>query len=92
MGRYIVPLLDPYPVPDADGKIEIRDVDLKSMIDWCIAKGFYRPEDYLVFASAAWEVWILDQDLKMNDMAFVVKQKGRPAATIPPWSNLVKKP
>jgi hypothetical protein len=91
MGRYIVPLLDPFPVPDADGKIEIRDVDLKSMIDWCIAKGYYRPDDYLVFASASWEVWVLDQPLKMNDMCFVIKVKGEPELTVPSWSKLPSK-
>ena len=91
MGRYIVPLLDPYPTPDADGKIEIRDVDIKGMIDWCMAKGFYHPEDYLVFASAAWEVWILDQNLTMNDMCFVIKMKGKPEVTVPSWSQLPTK-
>ncbi|MFA0783513.1 MAG: hypothetical protein YYHSYBAR_001904 [Candidatus Fervidibacter sacchari] len=88
MGRYIVPLLDPFPTPDANGRIEIRDVDLKAMIDWCIAKGYYRREDYLVFVSAGWEVWVLDEMLTMNDMCFVIKVKGKPQITIPSWSKL----
>ncbi len=89
MGRYIIPLLEPYLTPDADGKIEIKDVDLKAMLDWCIAKGFYQPDHYLVFCSAGWEIWILDQDMRMNDIAFTIQQKGKPAVTIPAWTKLM---
>jgi hypothetical protein len=90
MGRYIIPLLDPYLTPDAEGKIEIRDVDLKAMIDWCIAKGFYSPDDYCMVIEAGWEIFTLDEVLRMNDMAFTIKQKGQPAVTIPTWSTFLK--
>jgi hypothetical protein len=91
MGRYIIPLLDPYLTPDAEGRIELRDVDIKAMIDWCIARGFYDPEAYLVLISLGWEIWVQDQNIRMNDMAFTFKQKGRPPVTIPAWSRLMKK-
>lgn len=88
MGRYIIPLLEPYLTPDAGGTIEIRDVDIKAMIDWSIAKGFHRPEHYLVFVGTAWEIWIQDQTMVMNDMGFLIKAKGKPAVTVPPWSTM----
>jgi hypothetical protein len=88
MGRYIVPLLDPYLVPDTNGVIQIQDLDVKPIIDWCIAQGYYNPDDYCVVIEAGWEVWVLDDMLKMNDMAFTIKQKGKPAVTIPSWTTL----
>lgn len=91
MGRYIIPMLEPPLVPDANGVVEIRDADIKALIDWGIAQGYYRAEDYCMIIGAGWEIFALDQGLRMNDMAFTVKRKGKPAVTIPAWSTLMKK-
>jgi hypothetical protein len=91
MGRFIIPMLEPQLVPDANGVVEIRDVDIKALIDWCIAQGYYRAEDYCMVILAGWEVWVQDEILRMNDMALTIKQKGKPAVTIPAWSTLAER-
>ena len=88
MGRYIVPLLDPYLTPDANGVIQVRDLDLKPLIDWLMARGYYDPNSYCQVVEAAWEVWVLDDILKTNDMSFTIKKKGQPAVTIPSWTTM----
>jgi hypothetical protein len=90
MGRYIVPLLTPFLKPDANRVIEVRDLDLKALIDDHIAQGFYSPDAYCMTVHASWEVWVLDQQLRTNDLAFTIKKKGEPAVTIPAWSTLAK--
>jgi len=90
MGRYMVPLLVPFLEPDKSGVIKIEDLDMKALIDWHVAKGYYSPDFYCMVVQAAWEVWVLDRDLKTNDMVFVIKKKGQPAVTIPAWSTLIK--
>ncbi len=91
MGRYMIPLLVPYLEPDENGTIQVEDLDLKALIDWHVANGYYSPDSYCMVVHAAWEVWVLDQDLRTNDMAFVIKKKGEPAVTIPAWSSFVNK-
>lgn len=90
MGRFIIPMLEPPLTPDDNGVVEIRDVDIKALIDWCIAQGLYRAEDYCLVILAGWEVWVQDDILRMNDMAFTIKQKGRPAVTLPVWTTLME--
>ena len=90
MGRYIIPMLEPTLQPDANGTVEIRNVDIKALIDYCIVQGYYSPEDYCMVIGAGWEIFVLDDMLKMNDMAFIIKQKGKPAVTVPAWSSFVK--
>ncbi|MBM4030798.1 MAG: hypothetical protein FJ291_03335 [Planctomycetes bacterium] len=91
MGRYMVPLLVPFLEPDRNGVIRIEDLDLKALIDWHVAKGYYSPDSHCMVVQAAWEIWVLGEDLKTNDTVFVIKKKGQPAVTIPAWSTLVKK-
>lgn len=91
MGRYIIPMLEPLLKPDANGMVKIRDVDIKALIDWCVAKGYYSPDDYCMVIGAGWEIFVLDEVLKMNDMAFTIKQKGKPSVTIPSWTTTMGK-
>ncbi|MCX8157306.1 MAG: DUF5060 domain-containing protein [Verrucomicrobiae bacterium] len=89
MGRFIIPMLEPPLTPDDNGVVEIRNVDIKALIDWCIAQGFYRAEDYCLVILAGWEVWVQNDILRMNDMAFTIKQKNKPAVTIPAWTTMM---
>jgi hypothetical protein len=88
VGRYCVPTLAPKLQPDKNGKIEMYDVDFKPLFDKAVELGFYTDQKYLMTIHASWEVWILDEDLTMNDMCFVIKVKGKPELTVPSWSQL----
>jgi hypothetical protein len=90
MGRYVSPLLVPYMEPDENGILKVENLDLKALIDWHIAHGYYNADSYCMTVHAAWEVWVLDQILKTEDMAFVIKKKGEPAVTVPAWSTLAR--
>ena len=61
----------------------------KTMDDWDRFFAILQQEDPMVI-EAGWEVFALDQVLRMDDMAFTIKQRGKPAVTIPAWSTLVK--
>ena len=68
--------------------IKIEGRDLKALIDWPVAQGYYSPDSYCAVIEAAWEVWVLDEVLKMNGMSFTIYKKGQPAVAIPAWTTM----
>ena len=64
-------------------KLTVKDFDLKACVDFCVARGFYKPTDYLITIQVGWESRILHGVLRSDDLRLTVGRKGAEPVRLP---------
>jgi hypothetical protein len=77
----LIPVAD---VAKREGRtLTVKGFDIKACVDFCVARGFYKPTDYLITIQTGWESRALDGVLRSEDLTLVVGRKGAAPVRLP---------
>ena len=73
--------------PDANGVIEVKDVDLKALFDHGVANGYWQDSSYVIHVSTSYEVMNLTGNVKIEtlDLGYKLQKAGGAVQYVPAW-------
>ncbi len=73
-------------------RLTVEDFDLKPCIDFCVARRFYQPADFLLTIQVGWESRVLHGVLRSDDLRLTVGKKGAKPVRLPLPLPAVQRP
>lgn len=80
---YIIMIPAPEVAKREGNRLTVEGFDLKACLDFCVARGFYKPTDYLLTIQAGWESRVLHGFLRSDDLKLAVGRQGTEPVRLP---------